>query len=89
MTAYNFVFFGAIIFIVATLNFIFPKFFLTRGKSRWLYRYSGPSDFTIKATRIITAIVALGSIAVIVIGAVALAYDDYDLSGLTMQYFAR
>lgn len=75
---------GVVIFIVATLNFIFPKFFLKHGKSRWLYLDSDPSDSAIKATRIITAIVALGSIAVIVIVAVALANGDYTLSGLTM-----
>ena len=84
MTSYNMLICGIIIFIVAILNFIFPKFFLKHGKSRWRYLDSDPSDFTIKATRIITAIVALGSIAMIVIGAVALANGDYTLSGLTM-----
>ena len=75
---------GVVIFIVAILNFIFPKFFLKHGKSRWLYLDSDPSDTTIKSTRIVTAIVALGSIAMIVIGAVTLACGDYDLSGFTM-----
>lgn len=80
MVAYNFVFFGAIILLVATVNFIFPKFFLKRGKSRWLYLDSDLSDSTIKATRIVTAIVALGSIAVIVISVIGLVKGDYTLS---------
>ena len=84
MTSYNMLICGIVIFIVAILNFIFPKFFLKCGKSRWLYLDSDPSDTTIKATRIVTAIVALASIAVIVVAAVALANGDYDLSGLTM-----
>lgn len=85
MTSYNMLICGIFIFVVAILNFIFPKFFLKRGKSRWLYLDSDPSDSTIKATRIVTAIVALGSIAVIVIAVIALANGVYDLRGLTMK----
>ena len=77
---YNMLICGIIIFIIAILNFIFPKFFLKRGKSRWLYLDSDPSDSTIKATRIVTAIVALGSIAVIVISVIGLVKGDYTLS---------
>ena len=78
---YNMLIGGIIIFIVAILNFIFPKFFLKYGISGWLYyRYSGPSDYAIRSTRIITAIVALGSIAVIVISAIGLVKGDYTLS---------
>ena len=75
---------GVICLIISILNFIFPKFFITFGE-KWRYDYDlEPSDFAIKIAKVGATIVALGSIAMIVIGAVALANGDYDLSGLTM-----
>lgn len=75
---------GVVCLIVSVLNFIFPKFFITFGE-KWRYDYDlEPSDFAIKIAKVGATIVALGSLAVIVIAAIALANGDYDLSGLTM-----
>lgn len=83
-TAYNLTLLGILTLIIAILNFIFPKFFLTFGRN-WMYDYDlEPSDFAIKIAKVGALVVALVAVVMIVIGVVALANGDYDLSGLTM-----
>lgn len=75
---------GVVCLIVSVLNFIFPKFFITFGE-KWRYDYDlEPSDFAIKIAKVGAFIFIIISVAMIVIGAVALANSDYTLSGLTM-----
>ena len=75
---------GVVCLIVSVLNFIFPKFFITFGE-KWRYDYDlEPSDFAIKIAKVGAFIFIIISVAMIVIGAVALANGEYTLSGLTM-----
>ena len=84
MISYNLLVLGAISLIISVLGLIFPKFFMTFGKN-WMYDYDlEPSDFAIKVTKVISVICIIISVAMIVVGAVALANGDYYLSGLTM-----
>lgn len=84
MTAYNLLVTGVICFIISVLNFIFPKFFLTFGE-KWRYDYDlEPSDFAIKVAKVGAFIFIIISVVMIAVGGIALAYGDYDLSGITM-----